>query len=345
MKDKRKESSSSQNPGSLCAPLPHLTCFGCCPPIRPAHYDPLDHVRILRREFRENRKQIQQEGLHFRPIVGYSCWALGFLGDDGKRAGCLLHPFQNEGTDFRHLIDYGGKCARETCQAARFFLTLPEEGKIFWLELAAGFQSFFYSSLRANPLFHILLWGKGVLEPLRFNALARDESATELLHRFPFLFRKDWNPRAVRFLFRVVIQEMISPHKPERPLPPHDEHFHPKGLEEDQLLQSLCASILKKCEEQGMFYDSSDDLFSKTMGKGHSRCFSSGQTGADPSPGPGENQTLTHLLDAKEDLRDFLRLTLKWQKTSPNFAHWVKEKVALWAKEAVRARREKKEAS
>ncbi len=332
-----EKNSSGQNIKSLCAPLPHLSCFGCCPPIRPAHYDPLDHASILKREFRENRKAIQERGLSPKPIVGYSCWALAFLGAQGKKVGCLLHPLQNGGTDFRHLIDYGNKCARETCRPAGFFHSLPQEGKRFWLELAAGFQSFFYSSRRANPLFHVLPWGSGVLEPLRFIARARDESATELLHRFPFLMCKEWNPQAVRFLFRLVIQAMISHHRLGEPLPPCEKHSFRPGQGEDQILQSACRRILKRCEDHRMYFSSTEDLFSSTMKTLPAGGVPTGFSPAGGSWGRGESQTYTHLLDAQEDLKDFLRLTLKWQKTSPNFALWVNENMALWAKEAVRA--------
>src|SRR5574340_715142 len=95
---------------TLCAPTPELACFGCCPPIRPAHYDPLDFARSLRRELVENRRRLLEEGPRYRPIVGYSCWGLGFLDAQGRRAGCLLHPFHNDGSELRSLIDYGDKC-------------------------------------------------------------------------------------------------------------------------------------------------------------------------------------------------------------------------------------------
>lgn len=319
---------------SLCAPNPHLTCFGCCPPIRPPHYDPLDHVRILRREFRENRQQMREVGPRFKPIVGYSCWALGFLDAKGRRVGCLLHPLQNQGKDLRHLIDYGNKCARELCRPARFFARLPEAGRRFWLELAACFHSFLYSSRRANPLFHLLLWGRGVLEPLRRDALARHESATELIYRFPFLLSREWNPAAVRWVFRAVLQEVLQ--SPMGPASREGARAEGSILAANQRIEEACRNVLGRCSE-----------FLGDLGPMR-------ESGAiRPEPGTQENQSgivrpslhpsnpafakggmsFTHQLDLPEDLKDFLRLTLGWQKASPNAGDWVKESMAAWTRE------------
>ncbi len=191
---------------TLCAPTPELACFGCCPPIRPAHYDLLDFVGSLRREFIENRRNFLQEGPRYRPIVGYSCWGLGFLDARGRRAGCLLHPFQNEGRDLRYLIDYGNKCRRESCEPSRMFSLLPPEGREFWLPLVRGLNTFLYSSPRANPIFHLMLWGPDVLEPLRALAHYMNWTETELLQRHRFLLDSAWPPRASRYLFRLVLE-------------------------------------------------------------------------------------------------------------------------------------------
>lgn len=199
---------------TLCAPTPEITCFGCCPPIRPAHYDPLDYVSSLRREFAENRRCYFREGPRFRPIAGYYCWALGFLDQKGRRIGCLLHPKQNEGKDLRSFIDYGDKCSRESCLPARMLELLPESGQLFWLALADGLSSFYFSSPRSNPLFHLLLWGPHVLEPLRLQAELMHWTVTELLWKMPFLSDPFWNPRAHRYLFRLYLEQID--HKKER---------------------------------------------------------------------------------------------------------------------------------
>jgi hypothetical protein len=189
----------------LCNPIPEITCFGCCPPIRPAHYDPLDYVGSLRREFIDNRRRILKEGARRSPIVGYSCWALGFLDKEGKKIGCLLHPGQNGGRDLRFLIDYGNKCSRESCFPARMFERLPPEGQVFWLEPAKGLNAFLFSSRKGNPLFHLLPWGPEVLEELRARALQKGWTATEVLWRHPFLTAPSYNPKAHRYLFRLVL--------------------------------------------------------------------------------------------------------------------------------------------
>jgi hypothetical protein len=190
---------------TLCAPTPGITCFGCCPPIRPPHYDPLDFVSSLRREFCDNRQLFLRHGPRQRPIVGYSCWALGYLDASGRRVGCLLHPLQNQGRDLRSAIDYGDKCERESCLAARMFAWLSPAAQLFCLSLAKGLNSFYYSSRRGNPLFHLLLWGPTVLEPLQVEAERLGWSATELVWQLPFLLEPGWQPRGQRYLLRLVL--------------------------------------------------------------------------------------------------------------------------------------------
>lgn len=192
-------------PISLCAPTSEITCFGCCPPIRAHHYDPLKYASSLRREFSDNRRQFLQHGPTRRPIVGFSCWALGFLDASGRKVGCLLHPEQNGGEDLRGLINYGQKCQREICNPARVFSTLPEYGSKFWLPLAVGLSSFYFSSPRANPLFHILSWGVEVLEIMRSEAVRNHWTVTELLDRRRFLCSTRWNPKGHRYLFRLLL--------------------------------------------------------------------------------------------------------------------------------------------
>ena len=140
---------------TLCNPTPDVLCFGCCPPIRPPHYDPLDYIATLRREFADNRQRFCIQGPNQGPIVGFSCWALGFLDAAGRRIGCLLHPEQHQGRDLRNVTGYGDKCRRERCLAARVFAALTPLTQSFWLEPAVGLDSFRFSSARANPLFHL----------------------------------------------------------------------------------------------------------------------------------------------------------------------------------------------
>ncbi|SHF28399.1 hypothetical protein SAMN02745206_01678 [Desulfacinum infernum DSM 9756] len=202
---------------SLCAPDEERSCFGCCPPIRPARYDPLDWVGSLKREFRDNRESLLRRSRPWRPVVGFSCWALGYLDGQGRRIGCLLHPAQNGGRDLRDAVGYRAKCAREQCLASRVFSRLDPREQRFWLEPAAGLNAFFYSSPRANPLFHVLLWGERVLGALASLASVRGWSATELVWRYPFLTDSRYRPRAHRFLAEVLLEG-----RPLQDLPEND---------------------------------------------------------------------------------------------------------------------------
>lgn len=222
---------------SLCAPKPDVSCFACCPPIRPPHYDPLDYSRFLQREFAENRRHFLQSGPHHRPIVGFSCWALGFLDSRRERIGCLLHPAQNQGEDLRHLVGYDAKCRRESCRPARVFAHLPSAEQAFWLELTSGLNSFYFSSRRANPLFHILGWGAKVLDQLHLEALANGWTATELLSHRPFVTAGQWKPQAHRWLFGLALErerrEQSSP----------------------QSLQQVCEKLLREALAQAEALD------------------------------------------------------------------------------------------
>ena len=196
---------------TLCQPHPDTLCFGCCPPIRPSHYDPLDYISSLRREFADNRRRFLLLGPHQGAIVGFSCWALGCLDANGQRVGCLLHPAEHLGRDLRDVTGYGEKCRRERCLAARAFTALSSDAQSFWLEPAAGLPSFYYSSPRANPLFHILLWGAPVLERFCRDALLLGLTATELLWRQPFLADRHWSPRAHRYPLRLILASTCQP--------------------------------------------------------------------------------------------------------------------------------------
>ncbi|WP_148045613.1 hypothetical protein [Desulfosoma caldarium] len=89
---------------------------------------------------------------------------------------------------------------------ARQFQRLSPSFQAFWLGLASGLNSFYYSSPRANPLFHVLLWGAPVLEKLAKFGLARGYSVTEIVYAYPFLTRKEWVPRGHRFLVESVLR-------------------------------------------------------------------------------------------------------------------------------------------
>ncbi len=147
---------------SLCCPAPGLSCFRCCPPLRPAGYDHADHRGPLRRQFSDNRTAFLQGRLPRRPVVGFSCPGLGFLDRRGRTVGCLLHPARNQGRDLRRLTGYAEKCARESCPQARAFAELEPAEQAALLESCRGMDSFQFSSLRLNPLMHLLALGPAV---------------------------------------------------------------------------------------------------------------------------------------------------------------------------------------
>ncbi|MCX7822483.1 MAG: hypothetical protein N2260_03445 [Syntrophobacterales bacterium] len=190
---------------NLCTPFDDTSCFRCCPPIRPSGYDHIDYISSLKREFRENRNRISSRKILPRPIVGFWCWALGYIDDHFKTIGCLLHPARNRGVDLRFLTGYGAKCAREICYEAREFLKLSKKSQLFWLELARGLSSFYFSSPRANPLLHLLRWGGSLLEVIRDVADRRFWTATEAVWRLEFLLRADLNPRAWKLPVEIAL--------------------------------------------------------------------------------------------------------------------------------------------
>jgi len=156
---------------SLCFPGTGRSCFACCPPIRPAGYDHLDHRPMIRRMLRENTAAFGEKGTGFSPITGFSCWALGYLDPEYRLVGCLLHPARNGGMDLRFRVGYGEKCSREICPEAKRFGDLREVERGFWSRLANGLDAFEYSSRKTNPLFRILGWG-----PLLLGAVAGAEN-------------------------------------------------------------------------------------------------------------------------------------------------------------------------
>jgi hypothetical protein len=160
---------------SLCAPMPGVTCFHCCPPIRPARHDTMELREGWSAELRRNSRRIHRMKGDPSPIDGRSCWALGFLDREEKSVGCLLHPERNGGADLRHLVEFGEKCAREWCAEARVFGRLEREERVLCLACAPLDDSFAYSSRRSNPLFRLLAWEEELVR-----ALLRRESGSPL---------------------------------------------------------------------------------------------------------------------------------------------------------------------
>lgn len=172
---------------SLCFPDGTKSCFACCPPIRPAGYDHLDHKNIIKRVLLENTYGYRPDERNTRPVTGFSCWAMGYLDPDYRQPGCLLHPLQNNGEDLRFRIDYGTKCLREICNEAKIFEMLNECQKSFWLNLTDGLDSFEYSSRKINPLFRLLGWGEKILSQIADKESGKRTDRAGFFRSYPFL--------------------------------------------------------------------------------------------------------------------------------------------------------------
>lgn len=144
---------------SLCSPGPGLSCFACCPPIRPPGYDHLEHRGPLTRLFCENRAGFLAGELPAKQITGYFCPGLGFLDPGGKTVGCLYHPARNQGRDLRGPTGYQPKCSRETCLAFDSFAALGPGDRRALIALCQGLGPFEFSSPAANPVMRLLEFG------------------------------------------------------------------------------------------------------------------------------------------------------------------------------------------
>jgi hypothetical protein len=201
---KRTIENMTEFPATLCAPDQEKSCFACCPPIRPPGYEHFQYIHEIKRVLRENTASLRREDKSLSPITGFSCWALGYLDGGFKRIGCLLHPSQNDGEDLRFRVDFGDKCARESCVEAGIFTHLAPEAKVFWLRLSKGLDSFSYSSRTLNLLFPILGWGVRLLNLVAMAEKDRDLYGDTILETYSF-FKTTLSPRANAYLLKTII--------------------------------------------------------------------------------------------------------------------------------------------
>ncbi len=188
---------------SLCFPDGEKSCFACCPPIRPSGYVHADHENIIKRMLRENTTEYDPGQRDIKPIQGFSCWALGYIDAEYKKIGCLLHPEVNNGRDLRYRIDYGAKCARESCQEAKVFSIIEE--KQFWLNLTSGMNSFEYSNPKTNLIFRMLGWGNRILGEISGNDKKNYYNKKQFLKSYPF-FDTGLSPRGHSFPLNQIIK-------------------------------------------------------------------------------------------------------------------------------------------
>ncbi len=190
---------------TLCSPDREKSCFACCPPIRPVHYEHIQYRPILERLLRENRRAFDNSKNEITPITGFSCWALGFIDNRYKQVGCLLHPMLNNGKDLRYRVNYGDKCRRERCPEEAVFSSLKISIRYVWVRLTEGLDSFSYSSKRINPLFMMMGWGKYLLQRIAYKENQNIVSWNTFLQRCPF-FATALDPRGHAYLITRLIR-------------------------------------------------------------------------------------------------------------------------------------------
>lgn len=190
---------------TLCFPDNQKSCFACCPPIRPPGYEHIQYSHIIKRMLRENTADY--DSMHpVRPIIGYSCWGLGYLDPDYRLVGCLLHPAQNQGRDLRYKVNYRDKCQRESCPDSKIFMELDVLSRKFWLNLSNGLDSFAYSSRSKNILFNLMGWGSEILHLIASQEKDVFFTRQLFLKTYPF-FKIPLNPKANAYLLQQSINK------------------------------------------------------------------------------------------------------------------------------------------
>ncbi len=119
----------------LCQPDSGKSCGACCGLYNYAdstRESLVDRLRNRTRIFRETVKKANDPKVFLNRIRSiesperiydtiHCCEYLGFLDDEEKRVGCLLHPLQNDGEDMRDLSFYGRElCAGHICPSYHF---------------------------------------------------------------------------------------------------------------------------------------------------------------------------------------------------------------------------------
>ncbi len=131
----------------LCQPDPGKSCGACC-----GLYNYVDSSREALTErlrsrtgrYREMVKlpgdlpryaeaTLAAEDFSKRYEVIYCCEYLGFLDDEEKKVGCLVHPMQNNGVDMRTVSFYGRDvCAGHLCPSHHF---IPRSQQLILLKI------------------------------------------------------------------------------------------------------------------------------------------------------------------------------------------------------------------
>jgi len=132
------EKQSPQEGSPLCQPDAYKSCGACC-----GLYNYQDNSRSalserLRRRtecfaaLRDDLDLYRREVAAFEDAklyeIIYNCEFLGFIDEDHKRVGCLLHPDLNEGRDLRGISFYGESlCRQHLCPSHEKLTTAEKE--------------------------------------------------------------------------------------------------------------------------------------------------------------------------------------------------------------------------
>ncbi len=83
--------------------------------------------------FSERVRSAEDQAKRYEEI--YCCEYLGFLDDEEKRVGCLLHPLRNGGTDMRDVSFYGQElCAGHLCPSYHYISEAEKQALIYILD-------------------------------------------------------------------------------------------------------------------------------------------------------------------------------------------------------------------
>lgn len=119
----------------LCQPDEGKSCGACCGLynyVDSSRYSLTLRLRSRTKRFRAlvkspadlqrySRDTLAAEDFRKRYEVIHCCEYLGFLDEDEKKVGCLLHPEQNSGNDMRDVSFYGQElCAGHLCPSHYF---------------------------------------------------------------------------------------------------------------------------------------------------------------------------------------------------------------------------------
>ena len=135
-------------PVHLCQPDANKSCGACC-----GLYNYQDHSRVFLQTLLQKRTELFHSfgnALHFESYRNesasfetspklldaiYNCEFLGFLDEDEKRVGCLLHPSRNQEKDLRAHTFYGLElCAGHFCPSHSYLTVIEQKAVVATLD-------------------------------------------------------------------------------------------------------------------------------------------------------------------------------------------------------------------